>query len=883
MSKRKPEYDPAQYSTFGDLLRFLRERMRLSQRDLAQRVGYHYSYLSRLEKNVRAPDEYILRTRFIPALRIENEPELVDRLVSLATTAIVNLAEKAREEGAPPALPRWEASLPASLTPLLGREAESEALFRILTSDDIRLVTLIGPPGVGKTRLSLHVAEQLAPTFADGAVFVDLMPILETEQVLPALAAVLGTLETNQIRVLDGVKAALRDRNLLIVMDNFEQVLDAAPQVAALLSAAPQVKILATSREALRLRGEQEFPLGPLPVPDEKNASILDFPSVQLFIQRARAAKPDFDLAGEDVARAAEICRRLDGLPLAIELAAARIRSFSLADMLDQFDRRFQWLAVTARDIPEWRRTLWSAIAWSYNLLSEKERRLFERLAVFSGGWTIQAADAVCSDEIVPQTDILSVLMQLVDRSLVVAESGTRYRFLDTISKFAHEKLVERGEDDLVSDRHLHYFADWAESLDANFRILTARGFQNQSGPELNNIRAALDWASKHPHVLEDGVRLSVPANLIFLEHGLIREEYERSQSFLRQLPDSALKGRLLIRTAALGVRIDQDDLAYEYCRRAEKIARESNDRKMLADALQMIGDADRNFGKYDVAEPSLTECMQIYRELNLPHELSQSLTALGNNYFYQERYDKAGELINEAVQIAESNGDDSSLGYAYLVRAGHLSVEGKYSEAFSTYERAYVFAQAGGNRETAAHCLNCLSIQSNLLRDYQLSEKYARQAIAHFHAMGLDRPAYTYRMLAYALLHQGMPSRAHEYALESLTINLDGGLGVLNCLTALAEIKLTEGNLEPVARLYGYLAPRVREKYANQNPDSLSFERIRAALAEKETVPWQEQGANMKLEDAVAIASRWTRAGPARSRRRPTPKRLLDTKRSKR
>jgi predicted ATPase len=611
-------------------------------------------------------------------------------------------------------------------------------------------------------------------------------------------------------------------------MDNFEQVLDAAPHMAALLGAAPHVKILATSREALRLRGEQEFPLGPLPIPDAKTASVLDFPSVQLFVQRARAAKPDFHLDEQDAARVAEICRRLDGLPLAIELAAARIRSFSPTDMLEQFDRRFQWLAVTGRDIPEWRRTLWSAINWSYNLLTEKERILFERLAVFAGGWTIEAAEAVCADEQVPRAEILNMLMQLVDKSLVIAEAGSRYRFLDTIGKFSREKLVERGELDGTSDRHLRYFADWADSLDAQFHIISPLVFQNRTGADLNNVRNALEWALHRSEVFEDGVRLSIPASLIFLEHGLIRDEFDSAQAFLRKTTDPLLKGRLLLRTASLASRIGQDDLVYEYARRAEKIARDMNERKLLADALQMIGDMDRNRGRFEIAHPSLTECMQIYRELDLPHQLNQSMTALANNYFYQGRRDVANSMMNEALEIAERIGDDAGKGYALLVRGGHLDEMGKYNESFATYQQALVLARAGGDHSSAAHCLNCLSIESNHLGDYPASAKYALESIALFQSLGQSEHAYTYRMLAYALLHQGLPTRAHAHALQSLKDNLNGGTGVLNCLTALAEIKLGQGNLEPVAKLYGYLSSRVKEKYAKVTPDSRSFDRIR-------------------------------------------------------
>ncbi len=873
MVKRRASLDPAAFQTFGDLLRYLRERASLSQRELAQRVGYHYSYMSRLEKNVRTPDTLILRTRFIPALRIENDPAWAARLLELAVEGSqADLASKTE----PDPHPRLGAALPVSLTPLLGRESESAALFQMLTSTEVRLVTLIGPPGVGKTRLSLHIAEQLAAHFSDGAIFVDLMPVLEVEQVIPALAAALGTLETDEIQMFEGVKAALRDRNVLVVMDNFEQVLDAAPQVVSLLGAAPLVKILATSREALRVRGEQEFPLGPLPVPDLQAASVLGFPSVQLFVQRARAANPDFQLDEVDAARVAEICRRLDGLPLAIELAAARVRSFSPADMLAQFDRRFQWLANTARDVPEWRRTLWSAIAWSYNLLTDKERILFERLAVFAGGWTIEAAELVCSDERLPHPEVMPTLLQLVDRSLVVAE-GARYRFLDTISKFAHQKLGESNQLEPISRRYLRYFADWAEGLEAQFHTMPPRAFQERTGMELNNVRAALEWALHHRDAFEDGLRLSIPANLIFLEHGLIRDEYERAQAFLREAANPSLKARLLLRTASLGLRIGYDSLAYEYCRQAEEIARNLGDQHLLADSLHMLGDMDRDNSRFAPAQKSLTECVALYRELNLLPELNHSLTSLGNNFYHQNCRNESTPLLDEALEIATRIGDRVGLGAALRVRAGHLRFDGRLEEALDAFKRILDLARADSDRPNIGVALVNLCMITNLFGDYPASGNYAAESISVFQSVGDEiQQAYPKRMLAYALLHQGFPTRAHALALESLIANLDGGRGVLNCLTALAEIKLTERKLEPVARLYGFLSPQVQERYAQLSPDSRSFERLGRALHGQATESWQAEGECMLLEEAVAIASRWNppRAGAPRPRPTPKPKR---------
>ena len=854
MAKPRADLDPTQFQTFGDLLHYLRERARLTQRDLAQKVGYHFSYISRLEKNMRAPDEQVLRARFIPALHIENEPTLVQRLFELAAFEHA----QASSEAEPAQGPGWEAKFPVNLTPLLGRGSECAALFNILPTPEVRLVTLIGPPGVGKTRLSLHVAEQLASHFDDGAVFVDLMPILDPQQVIPALAAALGVQESTGSSTLENVESALHERETLIVMDNFEQVLDAAPYMLQILNAAPGVKILATSREALRLRGEQEFPLGPLPVPDEKNASALDFPSVQLFAQRARAAQPDFDLDEQTLAHVAELCRRLDGLPLAIELAAARVRTFSPADMLEQFERRFQWLALTARDIPEWRRTLWSAIAWSYNLLSEHERILFERLSVFAGGWTIEAAEAICCDGLhSPCPGVLAMLMQLVDRSLVVSETRSRFRFLDTLQKFAYEKLAERGGLEEAGNRHLRYFANWAESLDAQFHAMPSQVFRARTAVELNNVRAALDWALGHRDMLAEGVRLSIPANLIFLEHGLIRGEYERAHKFLREAADPAQQARLLVRTAALGLRLNQDNLTYEYCRKAEALARELGEKKIIADALNITGNLDYMLNRYAEAEPAFRECVQIYRELNLPSQLSHSLADLCSLIFY--RYGEGEEsnaAMEEAMQIAERANDAVSMAYTLRTRGGQLNYIGRYSESFDAFKRALELSRAGGDPSSEAVCLRCLSMVANMMEDYPASGKYAEETISVLQSIGNIGVAYSQRMLAYALLHQGLPSRAHAYAMQSLKANLNGGIGVPNCLTALAEIKLTQGDLEPVARLYGFLAPRIKEKYSIPNPDSRSFDRIGCALVEKNTEGWQAEGADMLLEDAVIIAS---------------------------
>jgi non-specific serine/threonine protein kinase len=285
---------------------------------------------------------------------------------------------------------------------LLGRDAASAAARDVLLRPEVRLLTLVGPPGIGKTRLAAHIASEAAGQFADGAVFVDLTPVRDAEYVANAVADALGVKESAGQRLAAAVSAWLRGKQLLLVLDNFEQVLDAAPLLSEWLRAAPRLKLLATSREPLRLAGEHEFQVPPLPADTQ----------VELFAQRARAVQPDFQLSAESTPIVAEICRRLDGLPLAIELAAARVKLLPLPAMSVRLDQRLHWLTGGARDGPAWRQTLRGAIDWSYNLLAPAEQAAWTRMAVFAGGCTPEAAEAVTGAA-------LETVLALADKNLL--------------------------------------------------------------------------------------------------------------------------------------------------------------------------------------------------------------------------------------------------------------------------------------------------------------------------------------------------------------------------------------------------------------------------------------------------------------------------------
>jgi len=405
---------PASFPNFGDLLRYLRKRAELSQRELALHVGYHYSYMSRIENNEYIPDLGVLMSRFVPALGLEKEPVWTKRLMDLATTdekrpvAPTGSKSASSDPLADTATTDFDSLLglfPVSLTPLLGRQDEVTALVQTLSRRDVRLITLIGPPGVGKTRLAVQAATEAADMFAHGLKFIDLAPITEPKGFLPALAQNLNVNEIADMPLMTRMAQALRQKNILLVLDNFEQLVEAAPQVYQLLSTTPNVKILA-SRVPLHVAGENQFAVQPLSLPQDLPAEqtvetvqvLMEYPAIRLFVERARAVQPDFQLTPQNTAAVLEICRRLDGLPLAIELTAARVRTFSPLVMLKEFEHRFDWLARNNREEQPTKQTLRGAIEWSYNLLSEKEQILLRRLSVFSAGRTVETTKAICAD-----------------------------------------------------------------------------------------------------------------------------------------------------------------------------------------------------------------------------------------------------------------------------------------------------------------------------------------------------------------------------------------------------------------------------------------------------------------------------------------------------
>jgi predicted ATPase/class 3 adenylate cyclase len=394
----------------------------------------------------------------------------------------------------PPLRSLSQARIPVALDPIVGRKREVAEVVRLLARDGARLVTLTGPGGIGKTRLALAASAELVESFRDGATFVELASIRQEELVLPAVAEALG--------VQEDVAAHLSDREQLLLLDNLEQVIGAAPEIARVLTHCPGVRVLATSRESLRVAGERELPL----------RTLAEAPAVELFRQRALAIRPDFDAPYEQIA---ELCARLDSLPLAIELAAARVRVLSLPELLGRLDQRLSVLAGGRRDLPERQRALRTTIQWSYDLCTEDERSVFRRLSVFAGGAALQAVEDVCAGD-------LDLVESLVDKSLV-RRDGERFTMLETIREYAGERLAESGEADELRRRHALYFLDVAERVEMEQLDAGPTGWRERLRPEWDNFRAAFAWALETGES-ELGLRLAGAVSFAWLDRNLLAE-----------------------------------------------------------------------------------------------------------------------------------------------------------------------------------------------------------------------------------------------------------------------------------------------------------------------------------------------------------------------
>ncbi|HEY1011604.1 MAG TPA: tetratricopeptide repeat protein, partial [Herpetosiphonaceae bacterium] len=585
-------------------------------------------------------------------------------------------------------------NLPAAPTALLGREREVAEAGALLRQQDVRLLTLTGPGGTGKTRLSMQLGAELLDEFEHGVFFVALAPITDPALVPATIAQALALQEGAGAAPLAALQSFLRERELLLVLDNFEQILAAAPLLAELLAAAPRLKLLVSSRAVLRLYGEHEFAVPPLDLPagDELAVErIARSPAVQLFARRARAARPDFALSEANAAAVAGICQRLDGLPLAIELAAARSRLFTPEVMLGRLGSRLQLLTGGPRDLPARQQTLRGAIDWGYRLLSADEQRLLARLAVFAGGWTLEAAERVGGDA--PES-VLDGLGALADNSLIrqaEADGETRYQMLETIREYALEQLEASGEAPAARDAHLAWFVASTEAAAAELAETVSEPMLRALARELDNLRAALG------HGLADqpaaAARLAAALRLFWELRGHWREGFDWIEAALAANPagaaEAALRARLLEAGGLLANFLNRFEQARTYCAESLAIRRGLGDPVALAQSLYSLGEALHNLGRYAEAMALWEESLAVYRSIDHGAGAAWTLFQICWEWLYLGDSQRAVEVAGEMVALRRQLPDQRMMPWYVGHAASILTVHGDYAGALALAEEA--------------------------------------------------------------------------------------------------------------------------------------------------------------------------------------------------
>jgi non-specific serine/threonine protein kinase len=610
----------------------------------------------------------------------------------------------------------YPTNLPVPLTPFIGRKSEMAAVERVLRREGVRLLTLTGPGGTGKSRLALKVADNLRAEFPDGVFFIALEPITDSNLVTSVIAQTLGVKEYGDVSLTEALKKYLRNKRMLLILDNFEHVTPAAPLASSLLMAAPDVVLLVTSRSALHLSGEHEFQVPPLRLPDLESLppvpALLDCSAVALFAQRAMAAKSDFLVTERNARAIAEICTRLDGLPLAIELAAARIKLLPPQAMLVRLESPFKLLTGGARDVPARQRTMRETIAWSYNLLDKPEQALFRRLAVFVGGFTLEAAEAACDAADDCGIDIHDGVASLVDKSLLqqIEQAGGEPRFvmLETIREYGLECLKAQGEREIFQQRHASYFLQLAERAEPELGSAQQSVWIASLELEHDNFRAALEWALDERQA-ETAMRLAGALWWFWYLHG----HYREGRAWLNKVLVEGSGQRTLPRCKAL---IGAGGLAFLQCEysSSEKLlneglalARELWDNESIATSLQLLGSVAREQGAYYRAIKLHEGSLAIWRELDNKRGVARSLNYIGFASWLNSNFDKTAMVCEQALGLFRTLGDKEGIVWSLLNLSAVMYYRQDYEQAVSLCQESAGLSREIGYKEGIAWSLN--------------------------------------------------------------------------------------------------------------------------------------------------------------------------------
>jgi predicted ATPase/class 3 adenylate cyclase len=710
----------------------------------------------------------------------------------------------------------YHSNLPVQSTKLIGRESEMETLRRLLLDDGARLVTLTGPGGTGKTRLALQAAGSVLDAFNDGISLVQLAATAEAGLVASAIAQALGVHPNADQSALTAVVGHLKSRQLLLVLDNFEHVLGAADVVAGVLTGCPRVKVLATSRIPLNLMLEQEFPVPPLSAPDPRrersSERLLRYPAIELFAQRAAAVNPSFVLDYDGAAAVAEICFRLDGLPLAIELAAARVKIFTPKALLARLDHRLELLSGGTRDMPARHRTLRQAIGWSYDLLETDEQALFRRLAVFSGGCALDASEVVGEAAGPLSISLIDGVSALVDKSLLrqeaMADGEPRFLMLETIREFALERLVASGEEAITREAHADFFIALAERAEPELTGPMVMTWIEQLEREHDNTRAAFHWAERTQHAAR-GLRLGGALWRYWVIRGHMTEGRARLRTMLAiASADAPLGLRYKVLSGAATMAHEQSDVSQSLrlLEEALQVARTLGDRHDEGRVLTNLGWVRFTAGDHDAARTLSHQGLAIHRELGDTRGIALALNNLGWITCNESDFEEAKRLHSESLTLRHRIGDARGIAFAQTNLARATFKLGEYAAAERLLNEAIRTLRALGDQQLLSWALINLGESKLTQRLIDEAMRVLQEATELSQEIGHAYDITAARILiGEALLLDGDAERAlehHTSAQEHLEfVSLPWGTGLVQC--ALGNSSRAAGLRDRAARHY--------------------------------------------------------------------------------